>query len=167
MDTAGVNPLSDRDRCRAPAALELHMTLPAELATPSVARERLGRWLSAHGWPPGQYDDLVLAVSEAVSNSVEHDYGVSHGGVEHGGAAHEGLVEVHGSVQTDRDGRRRAVLTVVDHGTWLAPSAFRGNRRHGLPLMEACVETLTVDGTGHGTTVVLRSRPVPPPLDLG
>ena len=58
--------------------------------------------------------------------------------------------------------RRRAVLTVVDHGAWLPPSAFRGNRRHGLPLMEACVETLTVDGTDHGTTVVLRSRAVPP-----
>jgi anti-sigma regulatory factor (Ser/Thr protein kinase) len=162
VDTSGVNPLSDRDQRRAPAVLELHMTLPAQLATPSVARERLGRWLAAHGWPSGQYDDLVLAVSEAVSNSVEHGYGV-----DHAGAGHEGLVEVHGVVQTDGEGRRRAVLTVLDHGSWLPPSTFRGNRRHGLPLMEACVDSMTVDGTGQGTTVVLHSRPVPPPLDPG
>lgn len=166
MDTSGVSPLSDRDERRAPkdhasADRELSKTLPAELATPSIARERLGRWLTGHDWPPGQYDDLILAVSEAVSNSVEHGYGV-----DHAGAGNDGLVEVHGVVEADHDGRRRAVLTVVDHGSWLTPSEFRGNRRHGLPLMEACVEAMTVDGTGHGTTVVLRSRPVPPPLDL-
>lgn len=134
------------------------MTLPAAPAAPSLARERLSRWLTGHGWPAGQHDDLVLAVSEAVSNSVEHGYGIEGVPVlEHGG-----LVEVHGMVVGEHDGHRRAVLTVVDHGTWLPPSTVRGNRRHGLPLMEACVETLTVDGTDHGTTVVLRSRAVPP-----
>lgn len=152
-------PLSDRDRSRAHTDVELRMTLSAELAAPSLARERLSRWLAGHRWPAGQRDDLILAVSEAVSNSVEHGYGVDHGAVVERG----GPVEVHGIVVAEPDGRRRAVLTVVDRGSWLPPSAFRGNRRHGLPLMEACVETLTVDGTDGGTTVVLRSRAVPPP----
>jgi hypothetical protein len=38
-----------------------------------LARPGAGqRWLAALRWPPGQNDDLVLAVNEAVSNSVEH-----------------------------------------------------------------------------------------------
>ena len=158
VDNSGVPPLSDRDEPGARTDLELRMTLPAELAAPSLTRERLSRWLSGHRWPAGQHDDLVLAVSEAVSNSVEHGYGVDHGTTVDGG----GLVEVHGIVAAEPDGRRRVVVTVVDHGTWLPPSPVRGNRRHGLPLMAACVDTLTVDGTDHGTTVVLRSRAVPP-----
>lgn len=155
-----MSPLSDHDRSGTHTDVELRMTLPAELAAPSLARERLARWLSGHKWPAGQRDDLILAVSEAVSNSVEHGYGVDHNEVVESG----GPVEVHGIVVAEPDGRRRAVLTIVDHGSWLPPSAFRGNRRHGLPLMEACVEDLTVDGTDHGTTVVLRSRAVPPSL---
>jgi anti-sigma regulatory factor (Ser/Thr protein kinase) len=141
------------------ANLELRMTLRGELTAPSLARERLSHWLAAHRWPSGQHDDVVLAVSEAVSNSVEHGYGVDDGvGLQSGGP-----VEVHGIVVAEPDGRRHAVLTVADRGSWLPPSEIRGNRRHGLPLMQACVETLTVTGTEHGTTVVLRSRTVPPP----
>jgi len=159
VDTLDVPPLSDRaERCR--ASVELTVSLPAEMATPSVARQHLGRWLDAHDWPLGQHDDLILAVSEAVSNSVEHGYGV-----DHTTAGHTGGVEVHGVMHTSPDGRRHTVITVVDHGAWLTPSQERSNRRHGLPLMEACAEALTVDGTGHGTTVVLRSRPVPAPLN--
>ncbi len=155
-------PRSDPDelnprRATARGEADLRMTLLAGMAAPALARARISRWLDAHGWPQEQHDDLVLAVSEAVSNSVEHGYGVNHttGG-------HDGLVEVHGVVYTEPDEHRFAVLTVTDHGSWLPPSAERGNRRHGMPLMEACAESMTVDGTGHGTTVVLRSRPVPP-----
>jgi anti-sigma regulatory factor (Ser/Thr protein kinase) len=154
-----VSPVHDHDRNATRGDVELRMTLSGELAAPSVARERLSGWLSGHRWPAAQQDDLVLAVSEAVSNSVEHGYGVDHTGVVERG----GLVEVHGVVVAGLDGRRSVVLTVVDHGSWRPPSAVRGNRRHGLPLMRACVETLTVDGTEHGTTVLLRSRAVPPP----
>lgn len=158
VDTPGVPPLSDLDERRAGTDPELRMRLSAELAAASLARQRLSRWLAGHRWPAGQRDDLILAVSEAVTNSVEHGYGVDHDAVVERG----GPVEVHGMVVGEPDGHRRVVLTVIDHGTWLPPSAVRGNRRHGLPLMEACVETLTVDGTERGTTVVLRSRAVPP-----
>ena len=140
----------------APAVPELRLTLAAGMTAPTLARERLGRWLDAHGWPADQHDDLVLAVSEAVSNSVEHGYGVDHTTV---GPA--GPVELRGEVHAGPDGRH-AVLTVTDRGTWRPPSGERGYRRHGIPLMEACAAAVTVDGTSSGTTVVLRSRAVPP-----
>jgi serine/threonine-protein kinase RsbW len=148
---------SPSDDALDPGAPELRLTLPAEMATPSLTRSRLARWLDAHRWPSGQHDDLVLAVSEAVTNCVEHGYGVDHATV-----GHSGLVEVHGVVVAEPDGHRYAVLTVADRGAWLPPSAERGNRRHGIPLMEACVESMTIDGTSAGTTVVFRSRAVPP-----
>jgi two-component sensor histidine kinase len=136
---------------------ELRFRLAAAMAAPSQARDRLGFWLDGHGWPPGQHDDLVLAVSEAVSNSVEHGYGI-----DHATAGDGGVVDVHGVVVVGPNGHRHAVLTVTDRGSWLTPSAVRGNRRHGIPLMEACAATMTIDGTTHGTTVVLHSHPVPP-----
>ncbi len=148
-------PRSRPDQLGRPAP-DLRLALPAAMTAPALARERLGRWLDAHGWPTDQRDDLVLAVSEAVSNSVEHGYGVDHTGT--GGA---GPVELLGEVHHGPDGRH-AVLTVADRGAWRPPAGERGYRRRGIPLMEACAAAVTVDGTSSGTTVVLRSRAVPP-----
>ncbi|MDT7705907.1 MAG: hypothetical protein QOG20_1514 [Pseudonocardiales bacterium] len=139
-------------------ATELRLTLPAAMVAPSLAREWLGQWLGERDWDVEQRDDLVLAVSEAVSNSVEHGYGVDHATP----VGREGVIEVHGVLHTEPDGRRHLVLTVRDEGGWLPPSAERGNRRHGIPLMHACAAHVTVEGSGRGTTVVLRSHPMPP-----
>jgi serine/threonine-protein kinase RsbW len=136
---------------------DLRLTLLAAMTAPGLARNRLGRWLDAHAWPAEQHDDLVLAVSEAVSNSVEHGYGV-----DHAAAGRPGPVELSGVVHASPDGMRHAVLTVTDRGVWRPPSGESGYRRRGIPLMEACAATVTVDGTSSGTTVVLCSRAVPP-----
>jgi hypothetical protein len=74
-------------------------------------------------------------------------------------------VAVHGVIHTHADGARHADITVRDTGIWIPPTAERSiNRGQGIRLMRACVENMTVDGTDDGTTVVLQSRPVPPPL---
>lgn len=139
------------------AAPELVATLAADWAAASVARERLGRWLRDLDWPPAQRDELVLAASEAVSNSVEHGYGVPHDVVDH-----DGLVTMRATVEMERDGHRRVRIVVADAGGWVERDGSRDRRGHGLTIMRACTDELTVDGTAEGTTVVLHSRAAPP-----
>jgi anti-sigma regulatory factor (Ser/Thr protein kinase) len=52
----------------------LRLALPADPITSSVTRQRVREWLAAWSWPADQLDDIVLAVSEAVSNAIEHAY---------------------------------------------------------------------------------------------
>jgi anti-sigma regulatory factor (Ser/Thr protein kinase) len=134
----------------------LAFALPADLVAAAQVRTRLGDWLGAHDWPIAQRDDVVLAVSEAVSNGVEHGYGV-----QPGVAGRTGVVEVDAEVVACDDGMRQLEITVRDHGTWQPQPHLRAHRRHGIPIMKACVADFVIDGTASGTTVMLRSRPVP------
>jgi anti-sigma regulatory factor (Ser/Thr protein kinase) len=98
----------------------------------------------------------VLAVSEAVSNAIEHAYL----------GQPPGTVHVHGEVETTPDGQRRVQVVVRDHGCWRPAPADDENRRRGIPLMHACMEDVTIgcpDDDRVGTRVVLRSRAIPPP----
>jgi hypothetical protein len=52
----------------------LRLALPADPIVISVARQQVHRWLVGLSWPSGQLDDIVLAVSEAVSNAIEYAY---------------------------------------------------------------------------------------------
>jgi serine/threonine-protein kinase RsbW len=150
--TSRVVTSSERDDLRlAPVTAEQHffLALPAALTAAAQARALVAAWLSAHGWRDAAQEDLVLAVSEAVSNSVEHGYGMR------GDAAgRPGLVEV----AAERFGDR-AEITVRDRGGWRTPSRLRSHRRHGIPIMRACAAECVIDGTPSGTTVVLRSHP--------
>jgi serine/threonine-protein kinase RsbW len=144
--------------CRSDAQSgKLEFTLIPTWAAPAQARRRVGRWLAEHGWPAGQIEDLVLAISEAVANSVEHGYRSGRHTVT---AAAHGVIEVGGRVLADRLGRY-VELIVRDHGRWRPVSSDRGSRGHGLQVMRACVAELVVQGTSSGTTVVLRSQAVP------
>lgn len=137
------------------------LVLTADWISPSVARDRLRSWLQAHRWSPAHVDDLVLAVNEAVSNSIEHGYGLR---PEIPDPPNESaLIGVHGEVVTEPDGSRRVELTIRDAGRWVVPGDG-GNRGQGVRIMRACVEEVTVDTAAGGTTVVLRSWPVPAPL---
>jgi serine/threonine-protein kinase RsbW len=135
--------------------LTLWMQLPADPVTPSVARHRVRRWLTGLSWPAGQRDDIVLAVSEAVSNAAEHAY------------LHRppGMIDVHGGVETTPGGQRRVTIIVRDHGHWRPAPADDENRRRGIPLMRACMDIVTIEQPDDraGSRVVLRSSAVPPP----
>jgi anti-sigma regulatory factor (Ser/Thr protein kinase) len=147
----------ERRRDRATSErLSLRLQLPADPITPSVARHQLRRWLTTLSWPSGQLEDVVLAVSEAVSNATEHAYLDQLPGV----------VEINGRAETTPGGQRRVTVIVRDHGRWRPVPIDDENRRRGIPLMQACVDTVTIeqpDDTRSGTRVVLRSRAVPPP----
>ena len=130
----------------------LDLVLAADWISPSVARDKVRTWLRANGWTEPQIDDLVLAINEAVSNSIEHGYGVG---------AHDqagnGTVELRGEI-TDH----HVTFTVRDRGVWRPPvDDPKSTRGQGIRLMRACVDQVTVDVTDEGTTVVLKGRPLP------
>jgi anti-sigma regulatory factor (Ser/Thr protein kinase) len=158
QETAGVDRATHplKPDTPSPARLTLQVQLPADPVAPSVARDQLRRWLAELSWPPGQTQDIVLAVSEAVSNAAEHAYL----------GQPPGLVEVHGEVEPVAGGQRRVTIRVRDHGRWRPVPKDSENRRRGIPLMRACVDTVVIDqphGEDGGTRVILRSRAVPPP----
>lgn len=140
--------------------------LPAEWVAPSIARDRVRRWLTAHRWSPAHRQDLVLAISEAVSNSVEHGYGIcADDTISSALAVPSKIIELYGQVITNRDGVRRVEFTIRDYGRWAPPAMLCDRRGHGMTLMRACADEVIIDHTADGTTVVLRSRPLPrPPL---
>ena len=132
----------------------LRLQLPADPIAPSVARNRVRHWLTVSCWPSSQQEDIVLAVSEAVSNTIEHAYRDSQ---------FPEVVQVSGDVEAVR-GRRRVTVIVRDYGRWRPPPTDHENRRRGIPLMRACVDIVTIgqpDDDRVGTAVVLRSRVVP------
>src|SRR5437763_17162595 len=52
----------------------LRMALPADPIAISVARDGVRRWLAAWAWPANELVDILLAVSEAGINAIEHAY---------------------------------------------------------------------------------------------
>jgi len=52
-------------------------------------------------------------------------------------------------------------VTVRDQGGWRPPAEERVDRRLGVPLMRALMDSVTINGTPTGSTVVLLSRPEP------
>jgi serine/threonine-protein kinase RsbW len=145
-------------------AATMEAVLPAEWVAPSIARDRVRRWLTAHRWSPAHRQDLVLAISEAVSNSVEHGYGICAGDTISALTGQSNIIELHGRVITNRDGVRRVEFTIRDYGRWASP-VLCARRGHGMTLMRACTDEVIIDHTADGTTVVLRSRALPrPPL---
>ncbi|GLY42744.1 hypothetical protein Amsp01_087670 [Amycolatopsis sp. NBRC 101858] len=140
---------------RAGAALRL--VLAAGWISPSVARSRFRDWLGAHRWPEDEVDDLVLAVSEAVSNSIEHGYGVP---VDSALLPHPGQIEVTAAVKQSAVGARHVELTVRDAGTWREPGQGPIPRGYGLDLMRAAGLYFVVERSAEGTRIRFTSRPV-------
>jgi anti-sigma regulatory factor (Ser/Thr protein kinase) len=156
-----VPPSSERqlgnDPTRADVAQTLDLVLAADWISPSVARDRVRSWLRANRWSPAHTDDLVLAINEAVSNSIEHGYLIAPNE-----AAGRQTVAVHGEISRAANGSRRIELVVRDRGVWRPPDEDpHSTRGQGIRLMRACVEHLTIDGTDDGTTVVMHSHPAP------
>ena len=104
-----------------------------------LLRRQLMTLLTTSGLSENDSYDLLLAVCEAASNAVEHAQGSS-----------EPFFDVLAEL-----GPTTVVVTVRDHGRWLAPtgSAFRGR---GLQMMRLLADT-TVTTSASGTTVVIRA----------
>jgi anti-sigma regulatory factor (Ser/Thr protein kinase) len=111
---------------------------PGEL---SAFRRRLLAWLERRSIAGGEADEILLAVSEACNNAIEHGYREGTGSV---------------WVRVEEDGVTLRA-TVRDRGRWReGPSG--AERGRGIAIMEALMDTATIETTTHGTEVVLERR---------
>jgi signal transduction histidine kinase/DNA-binding response OmpR family regulator len=123
---------------------EFLLRLPAEPGRLTVLRRRLEDFLAAYDVPESDAFDLVVAVSEAAANAIEHPIDPA-----------EPMITVTASMQPGA-----VLVTVRDTGRWrtAGDAGFRGR---GLALIGALTE-LSVHRSAEGTEVTLR-RPLSPP----
>lgn len=129
-------------------AAHLVLELTAEPRAAGRVRREIGRWLAALCGAERACEtasDLVLAVNEAVSNSIEHAYGEDPDGT-------DGTVTLRAEVE--RPGPRVRV-EVSDRGCWRDPPQDSGYRGRGLLMITACAEDVSVQPGPDGTTVTL------------
>ncbi|WP_430783881.1 SpoIIE family protein phosphatase [Actinoplanes sp. G11-F43] len=123
---------------------EFVLRLPADAGRLIVLRRRLEDFLAAHRVSDDDAFDLVMAVSEAAANAIEHPVDPA-----------EPVITVTASFQPE------AVLVAIrDTGSW-RPATDAGFRGRGLALIGALTE-LSVHRSAEGTEVVLR-RPLGQP----
>jgi PAS domain S-box-containing protein len=103
-------------------------------------RHQLAGWLQGAGVGEELVADIVLAVNEAVANSIEHGYQ----------GRKPGKVRVNG----DNDGAR-IHLKITDKGTWKPAAIDPGVRGRGLLLIRAVSDSLDLQTTAKGTTVAM------------
>lgn len=112
---------------------------PNELAP---LRALMREWLVGRSIPPGVINDLLIAVGEALSNSVEHAYADRRDG--------DVEVEVIGPVDGYLDVR------ITDFGSWKENTDADIDRGRGTGIMEALVERFSRVSNEFGTTVSFR-----------
>jgi anti-anti-sigma factor len=134
-------------------APELHLELPAETGTVRAMRRSLSGWLSQLDPLLRSYDALLLAVTEIITNAVEHAYPPGRAGV----VCLDALVNGAGTFE----------CRIVDHGIWRAADPGIPWRGQGLMVAAQVVDQLQVQhlpqdaadppGT-RGTAVTLRHQ---------
>jgi serine/threonine-protein kinase RsbW len=116
---------------------------PGQLAP---LRAEVRRWLAPFALTGEAEDDLVLAVSEAASNSVEHAYTPP---------TADDTVEL-----TFWTEPHAICLEIVDHGQWRTPSGEPTGRGRGIEMMQRLVAFVLIRHDNRGTRVHFR-HPVP------
>jgi PAS domain S-box-containing protein len=101
-------------------------------------RHQLAGWLHGAGVAEERVADIVLAVNEAVANSIEHGYQ----------GRKPGKIRVNG----ENDGAG-VHLKISDKGKWKPAATDPGVRGRGLLLIRAVSDWLELDCTPKGTTV--------------
>ncbi|HEY2204737.1 MAG TPA: ATP-binding protein [Pseudonocardia sp.] len=128
------------------------LTVPADVAAPSVMRQRVRAWLGELRWPRARTDDLILGLSEAVTNVITHAY-----------PPPRALGRVHLSTEhrISGDGTRRVIMVIGDRGRW-QPNAksVPGARGGGLARIRTLSESLIIDTAGAGTILTITSYPL-------
>jgi anti-sigma regulatory factor (Ser/Thr protein kinase) len=112
--------------------------VPADPARLAGLRQVLQEWLASAGVPPAAAGQVIVSVSEACANAIEHAYDSD--------SARE--VDV-----TARLDERRVEIVIADSSTWKPSQAARTDRGRGLALMRAFMNVVDVDPSPAGSTV--------------
>lgn len=110
--------------------------------TAAIARCIVDEALQALGVDPERRFGIVLAVSEAIANAIEHAYRDDA----------PGLVRL----ELSSDGAEFAA-TIEDFGRW-RPFVRRGERGRGIELMHAFTDSVQIRSTRESTRILLRAR---------
>jgi anti-sigma regulatory factor (Ser/Thr protein kinase) len=119
----------------------VHRIWPAQRRQLAPMRAEVRRWLVPHALAGDAEDDMVLAVSEAASNSVEHAY--------HPATADD-TIDV-----TFWTEPHAMYIEIVDHGVWQTPSDQPTGRGRGIEIMQH-VAFVLIRHDARGTRVLLR-----------
>ena len=124
----------------------LHLEIAATPEHLGRVRTELTAWLAEVGAGEELATDVVLAVNEACTNSVEHGYR----------DVAAGVMIVDAAVWGDE-----IVVRVVDFGAWKIPDAKPRTRGRGLPMMRAVSARVDLGPSATGTTVEMVFRLTP------
>jgi serine/threonine-protein kinase RsbW len=119
---------------------------PADAHQLASIRTQVRRWLARLVLPGDAEDDIVLAVSEAASNCVEHAYTPE---------TTDGTVEL--TIWTETP---NLCMEIVDHGTWQPPTDRPAGRGRGIEMMRHVTAAVLIHHDHRGTRVFL-SYPLP------
>jgi anti-sigma regulatory factor (Ser/Thr protein kinase) len=125
----------------------LRLTVRARQSAPRTVRVALHGWLTAIGWDIGDTELIVVAVNEAVTNSVKHAF-------PHGRA---GQIQVRAEQNEDR-----LEIKISDNGRWRDSDPAQSHMPRGITLMHALVDTASVTDGPDGTVVSLISNRADP-----
>ena len=109
-------------------------------------RTELRVWLTEVALDADAERSLVIAANEAAANAVEHAYRPPMGQ-----SADDNTFAV--TLHTEPGW---LCVEITDQGRWREQAAADTGRGLGIPLMRQLVASVTIDGNGHGTRVVLR-----------
>lgn len=121
------------------SAASLHRSFPADPGAPGVARKAVRDFLRSIGADPGALSDVLLAVSEVVTNCVVHAYRGEPGGT------------------VDLEARKtgdRLMLSVADEGAGMAPRHDSPGLGLGLPLVGRVARRVDISAQAGGGTLV-------------
>ncbi|WP_039801798.1 ATP-binding protein [Nocardia araoensis] len=124
------------------AVAPLEVDFPAEAVQLATVRHALQEWLAQCGMAAAPAYDVLLAVSEACTNAVEH-----------GHQGDGGVVRLRASIDGDE-----LRVTISDSGRWKQPDPQADSLRgRGMPLIRALIPEVTVTTGDSGTVVELRT----------
>lgn len=141
------------------------MVQPALPASQRVVRHAVARWLEGAQWPEDGVEDITLAVTEAVTNVIEHAY------LDHDPGAIHFYAWITATPDASRSASppstrsaatrgRKVIVVVSDRGRWDPERRtvdLNGHRGRGIAMMTALMAAIHIQRSSNGTAVVLVS----------
>jgi anti-sigma regulatory factor (Ser/Thr protein kinase) len=107
----------------------LELTVRAWQSAPRTVRVALRGWLGAIDWDLGDAELIIVAVNEAVTNSVEHAFS----------DGRPGQIRV-----CAEQGEARVEVKIFDNGRWRDSDPAESHMPRGITLMHAIIDAVSV-----------------------